>query len=86
LAVFDLTLNAEILGDWQSKYPNTTIFYQKLDITQRSDIEAAYKVAVERMGHFDLVVNGMGLMDDRHVELTIQINFVRKFSLNFRSI
>jgi len=57
-----------------------------LDITQRSDIEAAYKVAAERMGHFDLVVNGMGLMDDRHVELTIQINFVSLFSLNFRSI
>ncbi|KAL7733487.1 hypothetical protein ACLKA6_004957 [Drosophila palustris] len=75
LAVFDLTLNAELLGDWQSKYPNTTIFYQKLDITQRSDIEAAYKVAAERMGHFDLVINGMGLMDDRQVDLTIQINF-----------
>ncbi|KAH8302138.1 hypothetical protein KR044_003158 [Drosophila immigrans] len=76
LAVFDLTLNEQILAEWQFKYPNTKIFYQKVDITQRTDIEAAYKEAVERLGHLDLVVNGMGLMDDRHIELTIQINLM----------
>ncbi|KAH8273830.1 hypothetical protein KR044_001574, partial [Drosophila immigrans] len=76
LVVFDLTLNEQILDDWQSQYPNTEIFYQKVDITQRPDIEAAYKVTAERLGHFDLVVNGMGLLDDRQIELTIQINLV----------
>ncbi|KAH8395212.1 hypothetical protein KR222_002378 [Zaprionus bogoriensis] len=76
LAVFDLTLNEKLLADWQAKYSSTKIFYQKLDITKKSEIEAAYKEAVERMQHIDLVINGMGLMDDRYVDLTIQINLL----------
>ncbi|KAH8302697.1 hypothetical protein KR044_009668, partial [Drosophila immigrans] len=76
LAVFDLTLNEQILNYWQSKYPNTKIFYQKVDITEQCEIEDAYKVASQLMGHFDLVVNGMGFLDDRRIELTIQINLI----------
>ncbi|EDV95767.1 alcohol dehydrogenase [Drosophila grimshawi] len=76
LAVFDLTLNEQLLTTWQTQYPNTEIFYQKLDITQKSEIEAAYKAAGARLGHFDLVVNGIGLINDQLVELTIQINLL----------
>jgi len=55
-----------------------------MDITQKSDIEAAYKATAERFGHFDVVVNGSGLLDDRLVEKTIQINLVTKFiNINF---
>jgi len=73
-----LTENGQLLADWKSKNPNTDIIYQKVDITQKSDIEAAYKVTAERFGHFDVVVNGSGLMNDRLVELSIQINLVRE--------
>ncbi|KAH8378054.1 hypothetical protein KR093_008775, partial [Drosophila rubida] len=76
LYVFDLRLNEELLAAWQSAYSNTQIYYHKVDATQRSDLEAAYKAAAERLGHFDLVVNGMGVLDDRHVELTIQLNLL----------
>nr|XP_036671763.1 alcohol dehydrogenase 1 [Drosophila suzukii] len=76
LAIFDLTENGQLLADWKSKNPNTDIIYQKVDITQKSDIEAAYKVTAERFGHFDVVVNGSGLMNDRLVELSIQINLL----------
>uniref|UniRef100_A0A6P4ER42 Fat body protein 2 n=1 Tax=Drosophila rhopaloa TaxID=1041015 RepID=A0A6P4ER42_DRORH len=76
LAIFDLVENAAVLTEWKNKNPNTDIFYQKLDITQKSDIEAAYKATAERLGHFDVVVNGSGLMNDRLIELTIQINLL----------
>ncbi|XP_030560767.1 alcohol dehydrogenase [Drosophila novamexicana] len=76
LAVFDLAPNDQLLGAWQAKYPNTEIFYQKVDITQKPELEAAYKAAAARLQHFDLVVNGMGLMNDHFVELTIQINLL----------
>ncbi|XP_060652203.1 alcohol dehydrogenase 1-like isoform X1 [Drosophila nasuta] len=76
LAIFDLTLNEKILTQWQLKYPNTKIFYQKVDITEKSQIEEAYKVAKERLGHFDLVINGMGFLDDRRIVLTLQINLL----------
>lgn len=79
--VFDLTLNEQLLGDWQSKYASTKIIYRKLDITQKSEIEAAYKEADALVGQIDVVINGMGLMDDRHVELTIQINLVGRHSI-----
>lgn len=74
--MFDLAPNDQLLGAWQAKYPNTEIFYQKVDITQKPELEAAYKAAAARLQHFDLVVNGMGLMNDHFVELTIQINLV----------
>ncbi|KAH8297517.1 hypothetical protein KR054_000998 [Drosophila jambulina] len=76
LAIFDLRENAEVLDEWKTKNPETDIFYQKVDITQKSDIEAAYKATAERLGHFDVVVNGSGLMNDRLIELTIQINLL----------
>ncbi|XP_023178632.2 alcohol dehydrogenase 2 [Drosophila hydei] len=76
LAIFDLTLNEQVLAAWQTQYPNADIFYQKVDITQKPEIEAAYKAAAERLEHFDLVVNGMGLMNDNFVDLTIQINLL----------
>ncbi|XP_033157702.1 alcohol dehydrogenase 1 [Drosophila mauritiana] len=76
LAIFDLNANEELLAEWKSQHPDTDIFYHKLDITQKSDIDAAYKATAERFGHFDVVVNGSGLMNDRLVELTIQINLL----------
>ncbi|XP_017126755.1 alcohol dehydrogenase 1 [Drosophila elegans] len=76
LAIFDLVENADALAEWKNKNPNTDIFYQKVDITQKSNIEAAYKETAQRLGHFDVVVNGSGLMNDRLVELTIQINLL----------
>nr|XP_044250261.1 alcohol dehydrogenase 1 isoform X1 [Drosophila takahashii] len=76
LAIFDLSENVELLNEWKNKNENTDIFYQKVDITQKSDIEAAYKATAERFGHFDVVINGSGLLDDRLVDLTIQINLV----------
>ncbi|BFF99702.1 alcohol dehydrogenase [Drosophila madeirensis] len=76
LAVFDMTENAGALAEWRAGSPGTEIFYQKVDITRKEDIEAAYKATAERLGHFDVVVNGCGLMNDRLVELTIQINLL----------
>ncbi|EDV52282.1 alcohol dehydrogenase 1 [Drosophila erecta] len=76
LAIFDLDANEKLLAEWKSQHPDTDIFYQKLDITQKSDIDAAYKATAERFGHFDVVVNGSGLMNDRLVELTIQVNLL----------
>ncbi|TDG48068.1 hypothetical protein AWZ03_005485 [Drosophila navojoa] len=83
LAIFDLTLNEQLLAVWQAQYPNTEIFYHKVDITQKTEIEAAYKAAAERLGHFDVVVNGIGLMNDNFVELTIQINLLGLIQSSF---
>jgi len=79
-----LTENVKLLDEWKNKTENTDIFFHRMDITQKSDIEAAYKATAERFGHFDVVVNGSGLLDDRLVEKTIQINLVTKFiNINF---
>ncbi|XP_017080906.1 alcohol dehydrogenase 1 [Drosophila eugracilis] len=76
LAIFELAASDDILAEWKNKNPNTDIFYQKMDITKKSDIEAAYKATAERFGHFDVVVNGSGLMNDRLIDLTIEINLL----------
>ncbi|XP_043649395.1 alcohol dehydrogenase 1 [Drosophila teissieri] len=76
LAIFDLIVDDELLAEWKEQNSKTEVFYQKVDITQKSDIDAAYKAAAEKLGHFDVVVNGIGLLDDRLIELTVQINLM----------
>ncbi|XP_002030763.2 alcohol dehydrogenase 1 [Drosophila sechellia] len=76
LAIFDLIVDDDLLAEWKKQNPDTEVFYQKVDITQKSDIDAAYKATAEKLGHFDVVVKGSGLLDDRLIELTIQINLV----------
>lgn len=71
-----MIVDDDLLAEWKKQHPDTEIFYQKMDITQKSDIDAAYKATAEKLGHFDVVVNGSGLLDDRRIELTIQINLV----------
>ncbi|XP_068142324.1 alcohol dehydrogenase 1-like [Drosophila tropicalis] len=76
LAIFDLTENTKILDEWQKKFPNTEIFHQKVDVTKKSDIEAAYKAASQRLEFFDVIVNGSGIMNDRLIELSVDINLM----------
>ena len=81
LVIFDLNENPEFLQNLQKSFPKQNIYYVKMDITKRESIEAAYKQAHEKMGLFDVVVNGSGLMNDRHIDLTIQINLVCRIFL-----
>uniref|UniRef100_A0A1I8NE76 Uncharacterized protein n=1 Tax=Musca domestica TaxID=7370 RepID=A0A1I8NE76_MUSDO len=74
LFVFDLKENTKVLGYWQETYTSCDICFVTVDVTKTETIETAYKKASDKMGCIDVVVNGCGLMNDRHLDLTIDIN------------
>ncbi|XP_037939967.1 alcohol dehydrogenase-like, partial [Teleopsis dalmanni] len=76
LAIFDLHENAAVLENLRSTYTASNVFYIKMDITDKNSIEAAYNEAANKIDHFDVIVNGCGIMNDSLIELTIQINLL----------
>uniref|UniRef100_W8BX26 alcohol dehydrogenase n=1 Tax=Ceratitis capitata TaxID=7213 RepID=W8BX26_CERCA len=74
LVIFDLKENAEILENLRKSYPQSKIFFVQFDITNKDSITKAFIAAVEKIGHFDVLVNGCGMMDDTKVDLMIDIN------------
>ncbi|XP_011181386.1 alcohol dehydrogenase [Zeugodacus cucurbitae] len=76
LVIFDLQENASILQNLRTSYPEANIFFVQFDITDKNSITEAFKHAVEKIGHFDVLVNGCGMMDDTKVDLMIDINLM----------
>ncbi|XP_018783898.1 PREDICTED: alcohol dehydrogenase-like isoform X2 [Bactrocera latifrons] len=76
LVIFDLQENADILQDLRASYPEANIFFFAFDITDKNSIATAFEKAVKKIGHFDVLVNGCGMMDDTKVELMIEINLM----------
>uniref|UniRef100_A0A1I8NR43 Alcohol dehydrogenase n=1 Tax=Stomoxys calcitrans TaxID=35570 RepID=A0A1I8NR43_STOCA len=74
LVVFDLKENSEVLKNWQQTYKSCDISFQPVDVTKSETIEEAYKKSMEKLEHIDVVLNGCGLMNDRYLDLTIDIN------------
>ncbi|XP_046808433.1 peroxisomal hydratase-dehydrogenase-epimerase-like [Lucilia cuprina] len=84
LIIFDLNENSEVLKQLQITYKSSNIQFIQVDVTKSESIENAYKQANEILDNIDVVVNGCGLMNDRHLDLTIDINLrgVIQSSLN----
>ncbi|XP_053953692.1 alcohol dehydrogenase-like [Anastrepha ludens] len=76
LAILDLTENKELLEALQKSYPATIIHFIQFDVSKKERITAAFKEAVAKMQHFDVLVNGCGIMTDEHVDLTVEINLL----------
>ena len=78
MVICDLQENTDVLNWLQSQYKDTDISYIAIDITKRQTIEEAFRSAANHLlnSRIDVVVNGCGLMDDRHIDLTININLV----------
>ncbi|TMW47846.1 hypothetical protein DOY81_007080 [Sarcophaga bullata] len=74
LIIFDLKENTDVLKNLQNTYKSSQISFIPVDVTKSESIENAYKQAKEKLDSIDVVVNGCGLMNDRHLDLTIDIN------------
>lgn len=76
LIIFDLKENSEILRHLKQTYTSCNIHYIPVDVTKLESIENAYRQAKDIFDYIDIVVNGCGLMNDRYLDLTIDINLV----------
>ncbi|XP_067665798.1 15-hydroxyprostaglandin dehydrogenase [NAD(+)]-like [Haliotis asinina] len=51
------------------------VFFVKCDVTNVAEFEDAFKAAVSKFGHVDIMCNNAGIMDERIWEKQLQINF-----------
>ncbi|XP_073838235.1 alcohol dehydrogenase-like [Musca autumnalis] len=72
--IFDLKENSDVMRHWQESYKSSEICFEPVDVTKTETIEEAYKKVTNKIDFIDVVVNGCGLMNDRHLDLTIDIN------------
>lgn len=77
IVICDLQEDASALKALRSKCNSSILTYIPIDITKRQTIVEAFKVAASKFDSaIDVVVNGCGFMNDRHIDLTIDINLV----------
>ncbi|XP_054085606.1 alcohol dehydrogenase 2-like [Zeugodacus cucurbitae] len=76
VTIFDVDENKEAMIEFKKLYPGTTIHFISVDMRKKESITTAFKSAVEKMGLFDVLVNGCGIMGDSEVDLTIEINLL----------
>uniref|UniRef100_A0A0A1XRK3 alcohol dehydrogenase n=1 Tax=Zeugodacus cucurbitae TaxID=28588 RepID=A0A0A1XRK3_ZEUCU len=76
LTIFDVDENKEAMTEFKKSYPGATIDFIPVDMRKKESITAAFKSAVKKMGHFDVLVNGCGIMRDSEVDPTIEINLL----------
>lgn len=84
LVICDLHENTDVLKTLKSRYSDARLTYIPIDITKRQTIVEAFKLAATELDSaIDVVVNGCGLMDDRNIDLTIDINLVSVYVCHF---
>uniref|UniRef100_W8BWK3 alcohol dehydrogenase n=1 Tax=Ceratitis capitata TaxID=7213 RepID=W8BWK3_CERCA len=76
LAILDVKENKEILADLQKAYRAATIIFIQFDITNKESIAAAFKEVVERIKHFDVLINGCGVLMEHNIDITIEVNLL----------
>ncbi|XP_046568429.1 15-hydroxyprostaglandin dehydrogenase [NAD(+)]-like [Haliotis rubra] len=52
------------------------VFFVKCDVTNVAEFEDAFKAAVSKFGHVDVMCNNAGIMDERIWEKQLEINFL----------
>ncbi|XP_055909938.1 fat body protein 2-like [Eupeodes corollae] len=66
--------NNENLRKLQAEAPSVNILYVQMDITKRQSIEKGMKEIAQQIKNIDLLINAAGVLMDRDVETTIDVN------------
>ncbi|XP_013111347.1 alcohol dehydrogenase [Stomoxys calcitrans] len=74
LIIFDRLENEEFLSYLQNTYKNSFVGYVQMNLAKRETISKAFLEAHKMVGHFDIVVNGAGVVQESNVDLMVAVN------------
>ncbi|XP_067665796.1 15-hydroxyprostaglandin dehydrogenase [NAD(+)]-like [Haliotis asinina] len=60
----------------QTSSGDDNVFFVKCDVTNVPEFEDAFKAAVSKFGHVDVMCNNAGMLDERKWEKVLEINFI----------
>lgn len=76
LVVLDVVENTIAVQTLQTMNPKTKVLYMKFDVTNKTSIKNTISQVVGIIKYIDVLVNGAGVIADRNVELTINVNLI----------
>ncbi|CAD7088794.1 unnamed protein product [Hermetia illucens] len=76
LAVLDLKEDKDSLEAWRKSYPTQKIFFNYIDVAEKSVVEESMRAAKEKMGGLDIFMNSSGILNEINPELCIQVNLL----------
>lgn len=81
MLICDLEDNYAVHQQLSEEFSGTVLTYIPIDVTKRESIEGVYQTAANTVDRIDVVINGCGLMNDRFIDRTIDINLVSSIRL-----
>ncbi|KAL5292256.1 hypothetical protein ACFFRR_011194 [Megaselia abdita] len=78
--------DSKIIQTLQKDHPNTKIAFDRLDVTDSTEIESKLKEVVKAMKYIDVLVNGAGIVMERNVEKTIAVNLVGLINTTLKAL
>lgn len=85
LVILDFIENATAVQGIQNVDKNCKVVYIKMDITDKKSIKQAITKTVALVKYIDVLVNGAGVIADRNVELTMNVNLTGLINTTFEA-
>ncbi|KAM7361759.1 alcohol dehydrogenase-like isoform 1-T2 [Cochliomyia hominivorax] len=76
LVILDVIENAKAVQALQVMNVKTKVIYMKFDVTDKTNIQNTFKQIVNTIKYIEVLVNGAGVIADRNVEFTINVNLI----------
>ena len=68
--------NPKAIQTLQAINPKTKVVYMKFDVTNKTSIKNTISQVVAMVKYIDVLVNGAGVISDRNIEFTINVNLI----------
>lgn len=66
----------EKISKLKAKYNTKNILYIKTDVTNKQDVENAFKIIIEQFKTIDIFIGNAAILDETKIELTMAVNLV----------
>lgn len=76
MVLLDVCENEENVEQLKDEFGEANIILMLTDVTKRDEVEQTFKTILERVHQIDIVVNCAGVVGEKDVDRTININLV----------
>lgn len=77
LALIDLHYRDEIMTVLYESFPEKTIMFHLANVSDKADLERAFKEVMYKFHAIDLVIGCAGVLNEANYQLTLEVNLVR---------
>lgn len=67
-------------------FTKSQIIYIKTDVSDKKQLEDAYKNIIDKFETIDIVVNSAGIFNDHNIEQTLNVNIVSYLKIKKKKI